>query len=375
MSFRFGDFELDQERRQLLRSGRPVLLEPKAYELLSVLLERRPRALSRAQIRDAIWAGSSISESTLGGVVTSIRQALDDDSRHPRFIRTVHGFGYAFCGEAREGERVRGGPPRSPSREDVEERGPYPGLHPFVETDAGVFFGREREVSALWETLAHGSFLAVIGPSGAGKTSFVQAGVVAARPEGCATLVCTPGTAPTRSLARALAPELAGDPEALAALPDSQDPDVVESLVQRWRRDHAEALLVVDQFEELFTLNPPEVQGQFRGFAGPPRQRPPSPRAGVGARRLSHPMPRASGPEPDLQGPDAPPSPRWRTAPPRARGAREAVRLPLRGPGAGGGDGPGGRGGARAAFAAGLRGVASVGETGSGKQDTHTQGV
>ena len=54
MSFWFGDFELDQERRERLRSGEPVPLEPKAYELLSLLVERRPRALSRAQIRDAI---------------------------------------------------------------------------------------------------------------------------------------------------------------------------------------------------------------------------------------------------------------------------------------------------------------------------------
>ncbi len=54
MSLRFGEFELDRERRQLLRSGRPVPLEPKAYELLSLLVQRRPRALSRAQIRDVV---------------------------------------------------------------------------------------------------------------------------------------------------------------------------------------------------------------------------------------------------------------------------------------------------------------------------------
>ena len=102
MSFWFGDFELDQERRQLLRSGQPVPLEPKAYELLGLLLERRPRALSKAQIRDVIWPETFVSESTLAVVVNGIRQALEDDARHPRFIRTVHGFGYAFCGEARE---------------------------------------------------------------------------------------------------------------------------------------------------------------------------------------------------------------------------------------------------------------------------------
>src|SRR4029453_10585178 len=99
---RFGDFELDHGRRQLLRSGRPVPLEPKAFELLSLLVDRRPRALSRAQIRDVVWSGVFVSESTLNQSVNSIRQALDDDARQPRFIRTAHGFGYAFCGEARD---------------------------------------------------------------------------------------------------------------------------------------------------------------------------------------------------------------------------------------------------------------------------------
>jgi DNA-binding winged helix-turn-helix (wHTH) protein len=102
MSLCFGDFELDQERRQLLRGGRPVPLEPKAYELLSLLVKRRPRALSRAQIRDVVWPGVFISESTLNQTVNKIRQALDDDARRPRFVRTAHGFGYAFCGQARD---------------------------------------------------------------------------------------------------------------------------------------------------------------------------------------------------------------------------------------------------------------------------------
>src|SRR5262245_30662821 len=102
MSLSFGDFELDQERRQLLRSGQAVPLEPKAFDLLSLLVERRPRVLSRAQIRDVVWPGVFISESTLNQSVNSIRQALDDDAREPRYIRTAHGFGYAFCGDVRE---------------------------------------------------------------------------------------------------------------------------------------------------------------------------------------------------------------------------------------------------------------------------------
>lgn len=107
MSLSFGDFELDPERRQLLRGGRPVPLEPKAYELLRLLVERRPRALSRAQIRDAVWPGVFVSESTLNQAVNNIRQALDDDARRPRFVRTAHGFGYAFCGEVTTDGRPR----------------------------------------------------------------------------------------------------------------------------------------------------------------------------------------------------------------------------------------------------------------------------
>jgi DNA-binding winged helix-turn-helix (wHTH) protein len=102
MSLHFADFELDQERRQLLRSGQPVPLEPKAYELLSLLVARRPRALSRAQIRDVVWPDVFISETTLSQAVNVIRGVLDDDARRPRFIRTARGFGYAFCGEAHE---------------------------------------------------------------------------------------------------------------------------------------------------------------------------------------------------------------------------------------------------------------------------------
>jgi DNA-binding winged helix-turn-helix (wHTH) protein len=144
MSFRFGDFELDQERRLLLRTGQPVPLEPKAYDLLGLLLERRPRALSKAQIRDVIWPQTFITESTLAVVVNGIRQALEDDARHPRFIRTVHGFGYAFSGEAREAGDRRPG-----ASEAVPER-PYPGLLAFTEADA-AHFGCEAE--ALWEKM------------------------------------------------------------------------------------------------------------------------------------------------------------------------------------------------------------------------------
>jgi DNA-binding winged helix-turn-helix (wHTH) protein len=107
---RFGEFSLDPDRRQVLREGAPVPLEPKAWDLLSLLVARRPKALSKAQIRDVLWPGTFVSETVLAGLVADIRSALGDDARQPRFIRTLHGFGYAFCGTVEE------------------ERAPAPGL-------------------------------------------------------------------------------------------------------------------------------------------------------------------------------------------------------------------------------------------------------
>ncbi len=151
---------------------------------------------------------------------------------------------------------------------EVEENSPYPGLLSFTEEDAARFFGREAEVAALWKRLRERNLLAVIGPSGAGKTSFVRAGVAAARPEGWAAIVTTPGVSPLRELGRALGPHLANDPEALRELAAFEDGETAFRLLSRWRRNHDEALVVVDQFEELFTLNPPETQERLASLLG-----------------------------------------------------------------------------------------------------------
>ncbi len=151
---------------------------------------------------------------------------------------------------------------------EVEERSPYPGLQSFTEKDAGVFFGREADVEALWQRLEHRGLLAVIGPSGAGKTSFVRAGIVPSKPEGWGAIVCKPGAAPMRSLGEALAPELATDPGALRQLLAFDEPGTAFDLLARWRRSKGGALLVVDQFEELFTLNSKETQERFAALLG-----------------------------------------------------------------------------------------------------------
>jgi WD40 repeat protein len=147
--------------------------------------------------------------------------------------------------------------------EDASEQSPYPGLASFTEDDARFFFGREAEVEAVWRKLRSQHLLAVVGPSGAGKSSFLRAGLLATLPASWSAIVMTPGSGPYRALGRALVPEVSGDAEAMALLVDIADPDAAVAVCRSWRHRHEEALLVVDQLEELFTLNPPDVQGRF----------------------------------------------------------------------------------------------------------------
>jgi DNA-binding winged helix-turn-helix (wHTH) protein len=98
----FGECELDADARELRRGGRRVELSPKAFDLLVALLEARPRALSQAELRDRLWPGVFVAYTSLARLVTEVRQVIGDDSREPRFIRTLYGFGYAFQGEQLE---------------------------------------------------------------------------------------------------------------------------------------------------------------------------------------------------------------------------------------------------------------------------------
>jgi DNA-binding winged helix-turn-helix (wHTH) protein len=108
----FGDFRLDSAGRQLLRNDEYVHLSRKAFDLLAFLAASRPRAVSKAELQERLWPSTFVVEANLPNLVAEIRAALGDDPRKPRFIRTVHGVGYAFSGEPTE--VATGVPPRSP---------------------------------------------------------------------------------------------------------------------------------------------------------------------------------------------------------------------------------------------------------------------
>jgi DNA-binding winged helix-turn-helix (wHTH) protein len=104
----FGFSPGGRVRVRLLRQGEAIHLGPKALELLELLLRNRPNALSKGAIRDGLWPRTFVSDSNVATVVGELRQALGDSARRPRYVRTVHGLGYAFCGTAEEESPGRG---------------------------------------------------------------------------------------------------------------------------------------------------------------------------------------------------------------------------------------------------------------------------
>ena len=96
---RFGACRLDLGGRRLYRDEQEVHITPKAFDLLRVLVENRERALAKSELSERIWPDTYVTEDGLARLINEIRNAIGDEARQPRWIRTVHGYGYSFQGQ------------------------------------------------------------------------------------------------------------------------------------------------------------------------------------------------------------------------------------------------------------------------------------
>ncbi|AZK93855.1 MULTISPECIES: WD40 repeat domain-containing protein [Streptomyces] len=160
-------------------------------------------------------------------------------------------YARACGGDPREWERrwqaaaarAKGG---DASRAGLEEC-PYKGLAAFQETDADLFFGRERAVGELVERLARYPVVALFGASGAGKSSVLRAGLAARLGN---AVVFTPGARPLAECADRIGGETGTDPDELRTRL-AADPAALRRALGAAGRP---LTLIVDQFEEVFTL-------------------------------------------------------------------------------------------------------------------------
>src|SRR5687768_4551851 len=99
--YRFAEFELDLARVELRAQGAVRALEPQVFALLALLIENRDRLVLRDEILEKVWDGKVVSDSALASRIKSVRQALGDDGKSQRFIRTLHGQGFRFVADVR----------------------------------------------------------------------------------------------------------------------------------------------------------------------------------------------------------------------------------------------------------------------------------
>ncbi len=107
---------------QLLRAGEPVPVEPQVFDVLVFLIENRDRLISKEEILDTVWGDRFVSESALTSRIKSARQAVGDDGRNQRLIRTYHGRGYQFVGDVTESAKPIAVDPE-PARDDEQPAG------------------------------------------------------------------------------------------------------------------------------------------------------------------------------------------------------------------------------------------------------------
>jgi hypothetical protein len=234
-----------------------------------------PQLYAQLRVNDAVIFVSTASsiESKWCFAELALARSLDkpifpvvlDGSRHPLLAASQELDG--DCARLCAGLRRFGFDPRDAFHWDPR-RSPYPGLDTFEPEDAAVFFGRERETAALYTRL-HPSLLAgsarlvaVIGPSGSGKSSLVRAGLVPRLCKDRRWLVLPPFAPRGRPFA-----ELAG---ALGELDEIREGRGLVAVADRLRRAaRAErVLLVLDQAEELATLTGEQERVAFTRLLG-----------------------------------------------------------------------------------------------------------
>ncbi len=106
MQFAFGDYLLDQQRRELTRCGEVMAIGPQVFDLLLHLIANRDRVVTKDDLLKAVWGGRIVSESTIASHINAVRKAIGDSGEEQRLIRTAARKGFRFIGDVMADEPV-----------------------------------------------------------------------------------------------------------------------------------------------------------------------------------------------------------------------------------------------------------------------------
>ncbi|WP_289028245.1 winged helix-turn-helix domain-containing protein [uncultured Paraglaciecola sp.] len=177
--FFLQDWQVNPSTNTLQRGEQTKQLEPKAMDVLLLLCNQQGNVLSADEIATQCWGGIDIGDNPVHKAVTQLRKALGDKASAPTYIETIRKRGYHIIAQL-----------DFPLDEELKaeqstwhDASPFPGLVPFSAKDAQVFFGRNEQIATLLEIIsnqvtAKHAFTLILGPSGTGKSSLVNAGLL-----------------------------------------------------------------------------------------------------------------------------------------------------------------------------------------------------
>ncbi|MBV2129601.1 nSTAND1 domain-containing NTPase [Arsukibacterium indicum] len=178
-TFFFGDWQVEPAANTL-RKGRKVhQLEPKAMDVLVLLCSKPAEVHSSEDIVRQCWPDTDTGDNPLHKTITQLRKALGDNATNPTFIETIRKRGYRTAAEV----RFPLGQQQSVSQQSWQQGSPFPGLQAYDARFASVFFGRGAQIDTLLSRIAQQikfgrDFCLLLGPSGSGKSSLINAGVM-----------------------------------------------------------------------------------------------------------------------------------------------------------------------------------------------------
>ncbi|SEH58763.1 DNA-binding winged helix-turn-helix (wHTH) domain-containing protein [Rheinheimera pacifica] len=178
-TFFFGEWQVEPAANTLRRGKQLQQLEPKAMDVLVLLCQHSGEVLSSDDIVSRCWPDTDTGDNPLHKTINQLRRALGDTATSSSYIETIRKRGYRTLAEV----RFPLGQEQSAQPQSWQGGSPFPGLQAYDARYAKVFFGRGAQIDTLLQRIAQQvqygrAFCLLLGPSGSGKSSLINAGVM-----------------------------------------------------------------------------------------------------------------------------------------------------------------------------------------------------